>query len=59
MKETIWLSAPHMSGHELKYIHEAFEKNHVFPLGPNVTGFEDDLKKFTGVSAFETQDKTH
>lgn len=48
MKETIWLSSPHMSGNELKYIHEAFEKNHVFPLGPNVNGLENDLKLFTG-----------
>lgn len=47
-KEKIWLSSPHMSGQEMKYIEEAFRKNHVFPLGPNVTGFETDLKKFTG-----------
>jgi len=47
-KEKIWLSSPHMSGNEMKYIEEAFRKNHVFPLGPNVTGFEADLKKFTG-----------
>jgi len=50
-KERIWLSSPHMSGNEMKYIKEAFDKNHVFPLGPNVTGLEDDLKAFTGASA--------
>lgn len=49
MKETIWLSSPHMSGNELKYIHEAFEKNYVFPMGPHVKGLESDLKIFTGV----------
>ena len=48
---TIWLSSPHMSGHEMKYIEEAFSKNHVFPMGPNVAGLEEDLKRFTGVNA--------
>ena len=47
MKDTVWLSSPHMSGNELKYIHEAFEKNYVFPMGPHVKGFENDLKIFT------------
>ena len=40
----IWLSSPHMGGNELKYIHEAFDKNWVAPLGPNVDGFEKDLE---------------
>jgi len=44
----IWLSTPHMSGQEQKYLKEAFEKNHVFPLGENVTGFEEDIAEFTG-----------
>ena len=48
MKETIWLSSPHMSGNELRYIHEAFEKNLVFPMGPHVTGLENDLKSYLG-----------
>ena len=29
----------------MKYIQEAFDANWVVPLGPNVNGFEDDLKK--------------
>ena len=37
-----------MSGNEMKYIQEAFDTNWVVPLGPNVNGFEDDLKKFAG-----------
>jgi dTDP-4-amino-4,6-dideoxygalactose transaminase len=37
-----------MSGREMKYINEAFAKNLVFPLGPNVTGLENDIKDFTG-----------
>lgn len=46
MNTKIWLSSPHMGGNELKYIHEAFDANWVAPLGPNVNGFEEDLKSF-------------
>ncbi len=35
-----------MSGQEQKYIKEAFDTNWVVPLGPNVNGFEEDLKQF-------------
>lgn len=42
----IWLSSPHMGGGELKYIHQAFDSNWVAPLGPNVTGFENDLENY-------------
>ena len=48
MNSKIWLSSPHMGGNELKYIHEAFDENWVAPLGPNVNGFETDLKNFLG-----------
>ncbi len=37
-----------MSGAEMKYVDLAFSKNHVFPLGPNVLGFEKDIADFTG-----------
>ena len=47
----IWLSSPHMSGREWKYLEDAFEKNHVFPLGENVTGLEADIQQFTGSKA--------
>ncbi|HPT14080.1 MAG TPA: aminotransferase class I/II-fold pyridoxal phosphate-dependent enzyme [Bacteroidales bacterium] len=49
--QTIWLSSPHMSGNEKKYVDEAFARNFVFPMGPNVAGFEEDLKNFTGSAA--------
>jgi len=49
MNTRIWLSSPHMSGREMKYIEEAFANNHVFPLGPNVSGLEQDLKDYIGV----------
>jgi dTDP-4-amino-4,6-dideoxygalactose transaminase len=37
-----------MSGKEMDFIKEAFDANWVVPLGPNVNGFEDDLKAFVG-----------
>lgn len=42
----IWLSSPHMGGKEQFYINEAFKQNWIAPLGPNVNGFEDDIKKY-------------
>jgi len=44
----IWLSSPHMGGDEIKYINTAFDENWIAPLGPNVNGFENDLKQFIG-----------
>ena len=35
-------------GLEQKYVKEAFDTNWVVPLGPNVNGFEEDLKSFVG-----------
>ena len=51
MKEKIWLSSPHLTGEEQKYINEAFETNWVAPLGPNVSGFERDICNYTGTSS--------
>ncbi len=48
MRNRIYLCLAHMSGEEQKFIKEAFDTNWVVPLGPNVNGFEDDLKAFTG-----------
>ena len=42
----IWLSSPHMGGREQKYVQEAFDTNWIAPLGPNVSGFEQDLKVY-------------
>lgn len=44
--DRILLCLAHMSGNEMKYIEEAFRDNWVVPLGPNVDGFEADLKAF-------------
>lgn len=43
--QRIYLCLAHMSGNEMEFIQEAFDTNWVVPLGPNVNGFEDDLKK--------------
>ena len=47
-QKRIYLCLAHMSGNEMKYIQEAFDTNWVVPLGPNVNGFEADLKNFDG-----------
>jgi dTDP-4-amino-4,6-dideoxygalactose transaminase len=52
MKKKIWLSLAHMSGNEQKYIQEAFDTNWVVPLGPNVDGFEKDLKQYLDQERF-------
>lgn len=53
MNKRIYLCLAHMSGNEIKYIQEAFDTNWVVPLGPNVNGFEQDLKDFCGVEGKE------
>lgn len=50
MQDKIWLSSPHMGGAEQKFVKEAFDANWVAPLGPNVNGFEDDLKTYLGTN---------
>ena len=45
-KNKIYLSSPHMGGNELSFIRNAFDENWIAPLGPNVNGFEDDLKEY-------------
>ena len=49
-RKTIYLCLAHMSeeGLEQEYVKEAFDTNWVVPLGPNVNGFEEDLKHFVG-----------
>lgn len=42
------MSSPHMGGNELSYVKDAFSANWIAPLGPNVDGFEDDLKRYLG-----------
>ena len=44
----IYLSPPHMSGNELKYINDVFKDNWIAPIGPHLNMFEDIVKKYTG-----------
>ncbi|WP_161888837.1 aminotransferase class I/II-fold pyridoxal phosphate-dependent enzyme [Pontibacter russatus] len=43
----IFLSAPHMGGHEKNYVQKALEDNWVSTAGPNLTGFEHDICQHT------------
>lgn len=49
MSSKIWLSSPHMSGKEMKYIDEAFKTNWIAPLGPNVDAFENEIAEYLKV----------
>ena len=53
MAQKFWLASPHMSkeGYERQYVQEAFDTNWVAPLGPNVTGFENELAAKVGSKA--------
>lgn len=46
----IFLSSPHMSGKERKYIKEAFDLNWIAPLGNNVDGLEKELADYNAIS---------
>ncbi|WP_434035439.1 DegT/DnrJ/EryC1/StrS family aminotransferase [Formosa sp. 4Alg 33] len=46
MNSRLWLSPPHMSGHEIDFINEAFSSNWIAPIGPHISGFEADLKLY-------------
>lgn len=48
--EKIWLSSPHMHSGELKYVQEAFNANWIAPVGPQLEGFEADIKRYTGTA---------
>lgn len=52
MEKRIFLASPHMSaeGYELEYIHDAFNKNWIAPLGENVNEFEAAVKTYTGAA---------
>ena len=46
MNTRIFLSYPHLGGHEMKYIVDAFKDSWVVPLGPNVDDFEHRLEEY-------------
>jgi dTDP-4-amino-4,6-dideoxygalactose transaminase len=45
----IYLSPPHLSGFEEKYVAEAFRSNWIAPLGPMVDHFENEMCEYLGV----------
>ncbi|WP_017726181.1 DegT/DnrJ/EryC1/StrS family aminotransferase [Halalkalibacterium ligniniphilum] len=49
-KNKIYLSSPHLTGEEQKYVSEAFSTNWIAPLGPNVDQFEQELAAYVGVN---------
>ncbi|HJU88373.1 MAG TPA: DegT/DnrJ/EryC1/StrS family aminotransferase [Gemmatimonadaceae bacterium] len=44
----IYLSVPHMSGEEQRFVEEAFRTNWLTTLGPNVDGFEREMAEHLG-----------
>ena len=46
----VYLSAPHMSGLELQYVHEAFSTNWLSSVGPNLDAFEVEMSQQLGGS---------
>ncbi|WP_452230259.1 MULTISPECIES: aminotransferase class V-fold PLP-dependent enzyme [unclassified Lacinutrix] len=54
LNSKIWLSPPHMSGHEQEFITEAFKLNWIAPLGPNVNGFEKDIETYLDQKSYAT-----
>ncbi len=44
----LFLSPPHMSGNEQKYIDEVFKSNYIAPLGEYLNKFEDSVCDYTG-----------
>ena len=48
--EKIWLSPPHISDSEQKYVDEAFSQNWIAPAGPHLDRFEkEELEFFNNV----------
>ncbi|MFC2947722.1 aminotransferase class I/II-fold pyridoxal phosphate-dependent enzyme [Virgibacillus sediminis] len=48
-QDRIFLSSPHMSENEQKYIKEAFDLNWIAPMGSNVDGLEQDIAEYNDV----------
>ena len=46
--ERVFLSAPHMSGNEMKYLEQAFASNYIAPVGPQLNQFEELFTEVTG-----------
>ncbi len=49
MRQPIFLSPPHMSEYEERFVSEAFSSNWIAPLGPMVDAFEKEMCAYIGV----------
>lgn len=47
-EKQIWLSSPHMSGHEREMVAEAFDSNWIAPVGPHINAFEEEISSYLG-----------
>lgn len=48
----IFLSLAHLSGREADYINQAFTENWITSMGPNVDGFEQDIKDYLDTDSY-------
>jgi len=48
LSKRIYLSPPHMSGEEIKFVQQAFSDNWIAPVGPHLNQFEEQFCKYTG-----------
>lgn len=48
----IFLSLAHLSGREADFINQAFTENWVTSMGPNVDGFEQDIKDYLDTDSY-------
>jgi dTDP-4-amino-4,6-dideoxygalactose transaminase len=49
IKKKIYLSPPHLGAQEIRYVHDAFEKNWVSTTGENLDNFEKEICTISGI----------
>lgn len=49
MSQRIYLSPPHLSGEEIKYVQQAFDTNWVAPAGPAIASFENKIAEYNSI----------
>jgi dTDP-4-amino-4,6-dideoxygalactose transaminase len=49
LTKRIFLSPPHMSGEEMRFVQEAFDSNYIAPVGPMVDAFEQEFSEYVGI----------
>lgn len=49
MSQRIYLSPPHLSGEEIKYVQQAFDANWVAPAGPAIAAFENKIAEYNSI----------